>query len=246
VPVDQASQRRLPVTRFGETVMRLAIAVNGRITMKSTVTPLIIIAAIAACSALLADHSVGDNATWPESWPKELEPLRQQSRTFIGGLLNLTYYEIDFTKRATRMETQRAPAAALEGSWHPESIDGQPVSKPATVTFSDGKVAELFRLVAPVAPDGSTQGARQIAKSFDSRVFRHGEFNAIDVDVGGKATNGCKGIYRIEGDVLVIAFQPKLDARADSPWVDKDGRPITFEPDRVVLRVFRRTASAAK
>jgi len=33
----------------------------------------------AACSVVVADWSVSNRGTWPDSWPKELEPLRQQS-----------------------------------------------------------------------------------------------------------------------------------------------------------------------
>jgi hypothetical protein len=44
-------------------------------------------------------YSVIDEGTWPKSWPKELEPLRKQSRTLEGPeALNL-HYAIRFTKR---------------------------------------------------------------------------------------------------------------------------------------------------
>ena len=143
---------------------------------------------------------------------------------------------------ASRIEALRREAAALAGSWQAESIGGRAVADSVTVVFADGEVEGLFQLVDPVAPDNSTEGARQITKSFDFRVFHHEEINAIDVAVGGKASRGFRGIYKIEDDVLTMAFQPQLDARSISPWVDKDGRPNTFDPGHVVLRVFRRMA----
>jgi hypothetical protein len=50
-------------------------------------------------SAAWADYSVEDRGSWPESWPKELEPLRGQARTLEGPLLPLLHYAIPFTKR---------------------------------------------------------------------------------------------------------------------------------------------------
>lgn len=51
-----------------------------------------------ACSAQ-ADFSVWDKGTWPESWPKELEPLRKQARTYEGPRILTLLYLIPFTKR---------------------------------------------------------------------------------------------------------------------------------------------------
>jgi hypothetical protein len=45
-----------------------------------------------------ADYGVTDKGTWPESWPKELEPLRKQSRTLVGPLAEHRHYAIPFTK----------------------------------------------------------------------------------------------------------------------------------------------------
>lgn len=50
-------------------------------------------------SFVSADYAVEDRGTWPESWPKELEPLRKQSRTFEGPLQPYLHYQIPFTKR---------------------------------------------------------------------------------------------------------------------------------------------------
>ena len=60
------------------------------------------LAAIACCafsSAALADYSVQDEGTWPQSWPKELEPLRKQARTLEGPLILLLHYAIPFSDR---------------------------------------------------------------------------------------------------------------------------------------------------
>jgi hypothetical protein len=60
---------------------------------------LAVIAFFLASSALHADYSVSDTGTWPESWPRELEPLRKQSRTLVGPMVETSHYLIPFTKR---------------------------------------------------------------------------------------------------------------------------------------------------
>jgi hypothetical protein len=68
--------------------------------MKRTTAFLAVIAFCAVCSTVYALYSVTDKGTWPESWPKELEPLRKQSRTFNGPVApQHKHYEIPFTKR---------------------------------------------------------------------------------------------------------------------------------------------------
>jgi len=44
-------------------------------------------------------YSVSSKGDWPTSWPKELEPLRKQSRTLVGPLAPHRHYAIPFTKR---------------------------------------------------------------------------------------------------------------------------------------------------
>src|SRR5438477_4679140 len=71
---------------------------NGGITMKSTT---VFLAAIAFCAVgpAYADYSVSFTGNWPKSWPKELEPLRKQSRTLVGPKVEYRHYAIPFTKR---------------------------------------------------------------------------------------------------------------------------------------------------
>ena len=73
---------------------------------------------------LYADYTVEDRGSWPESWPKELQGLRQQSRTFEGPLTPLLHYAIPFTKRAAfeaawphllKVKSQGAPVVLKRG-----------------------------------------------------------------------------------------------------------------------------------
>ena len=66
--------------------------------MKRTIA---ILAALTLCAAssVYALYSVANEGLWPKDWPKELEPLRKQSRTLVGPELEYRHYAIPFTKR---------------------------------------------------------------------------------------------------------------------------------------------------
>ncbi len=51
------------------------------------------------CSTVDADYSVEDRGAWPESWPKELDPVRRHARTLEGPLIPFLHYQVPFTKR---------------------------------------------------------------------------------------------------------------------------------------------------
>ena len=59
---------------------------------------LVIIACLLAAPAG-ADYSVGDTGDWPDSWSPKLEPLRKQSRTYIGPIIAHSHYAIRFNNR---------------------------------------------------------------------------------------------------------------------------------------------------
>ena len=50
-------------------------------------------------SSVDADYTWTDQGTWPKSWPKELEPLRKQARTFEGPRQPYQNYAVAFTTR---------------------------------------------------------------------------------------------------------------------------------------------------
>jgi hypothetical protein len=61
-----------------------------------------LLAAIAVCavgSAVYALYGVSNEGTWPKSWPKELESLRNQARTLVGPEAPFEHYQIPFTNR---------------------------------------------------------------------------------------------------------------------------------------------------
>src|SRR5260221_7705494 len=66
--------------------------------MKRTIAFLTAIA-FCAVSPAYALYSVSFTGDWPKSWPKELEPLRKQSRTLVGPRAPHRHFAIPFTKR---------------------------------------------------------------------------------------------------------------------------------------------------
>ena len=79
---------------------------------------------VALTSASYALYMVNDTGTWPNTWPKELEGLRKQSRTLAGPLEMHLHYAIPFKKRADfeaawphllKIKTSRAPIVLKRG-----------------------------------------------------------------------------------------------------------------------------------
>src|SRR5215813_10523405 len=60
---------------------------------------LLVAMAFCAVAPAYALYTVSDKGEWPESWPKELEPLRKQSRTLVGPMVENRHYAIRFYKR---------------------------------------------------------------------------------------------------------------------------------------------------
>jgi hypothetical protein len=54
---------------------------------------------LGAADSAFADYSVSKEGTWPNTWPKELEPLRKQARTLVGPLVEYQHFAIPFSKR---------------------------------------------------------------------------------------------------------------------------------------------------
>jgi hypothetical protein len=66
--------------------------------MKRTI---VLVAALALCAVgpAYALYTVSREGAWPAAWPRELEPLRKQSRTLMGPMAAFEHHAIPFTKR---------------------------------------------------------------------------------------------------------------------------------------------------
>ena len=129
------------------------------------------LAAIAFCAVgpAYAVYSVRLTGDWPKSWPKELEPLRKQSRTLVGPVAENRHYAIPFTKREEfesawpHLLTVKSKGASIRLVRAPNFFLGDP--KAGVVVHSpplgqedptyielviDGDIVDLNRIPLPV------------------------------------------------------------------------------------------------
>jgi hypothetical protein len=81
---------------------------------------------LGAASPVPKDYSIIHKGIWPNSWPKELDPLRSQARTLEGPLLPQLTYEVPFTRREDfesawphllKVKSQGAPIILVRGPY---------------------------------------------------------------------------------------------------------------------------------
>jgi len=109
-----------------------------------------------------ADWAVSRTGAWPESWPKELEPLRSQSGTIEGSLLALVIHHIPFTKRED-----------FEAAW-PHLLKVKTKGAPIVLVHSPGTHWHFGKTTAgllihcppsgkdPAEPRGPIEGAKSV------------------------------------------------------------------------------------
>ena len=112
---------------------------------------ILIVVALCLVGPAYALYEVSDTGDWPESWPKQLEPLRKQSRTLVGPTLPFRHYAIPFTKRDE-----------MESAW-PQILKvktaGAPVFLVRGPNFFLGKEAKAGIVVHSPTPDPATPEA---------------------------------------------------------------------------------------
>jgi len=67
--------------------------------MKTTTALLAALLLVCALGSAYALYTVSDRGDWPKNWPRELEPLRKQAKTFVGPTVPQRHYAIHFTRR---------------------------------------------------------------------------------------------------------------------------------------------------
>ena len=116
------------------------------------------------------DYLVHDTGTWPKDWPKELEPLRKQSRTLVGPEVLQRHYAIRFTKREEfesawlhilKVKSKGAPLFLVRGPNFFLGEDGRTgvvvhcppegeADNPTTIDLVvDGEIVDLNRIPLP-------------------------------------------------------------------------------------------------
>jgi len=127
----------------------------------------VVVASIVLCTAgsVQAMYSVANEGRWPKSWPKELEPLRKQSRTLVASWVAI--YEIRFTNREE-----------FESAW-PHIVKLK--SKGAPITFLRGPHKKLgatinagVRIHAPLTGSSVTPGGGITGVDDSGKLLRIG------------------------------------------------------------------------
>ena len=136
--------------------MKRAVAIVGAIVVFST-------------CPLFAEYGFENNGSWPDSWPKELDGLRKQSRTYEGPRRPLLHYAIPFTKRESfeaawphilkvkskgeSIVLRRAPSFWLGGDSNAGvCIHTPPKGEAGTIyieLIADGQIVDLNRIALP-------------------------------------------------------------------------------------------------
>jgi len=149
---------------------------------RKSVLALAVATASLIASVCFAMYSVADRGLWPDSWPKQLDPLRPQARTLDHG--DFTVYEIPFAKRAEfesawphilTVKSTQAPLVLLSSpdkSLGDSIAAGVRIFRRARIDIElivDGDIVDLNRIPLPadapiidkrfgiaMAPDGSS------------------------------------------------------------------------------------------
>jgi len=115
---------------LGRYAIRREIAMNMPKQVRFVIVTSIVLCAVCSMYALF---EVTDEGAWPKNWPKELEPLRNQSRTLTHQAVNI--HEIPFTNRGKfesawphilRIKSKEAPLILLSS---PYDRLGEPIIK---------------------------------------------------------------------------------------------------------------------
>ena len=92
--------------------------------MWRTRVSIVVLALLVTSSTAFALYSVSETGDWPKDWPKELEPLRKQSHTLVGPMLEAQHFAMRFKTREEfeaawphilKVKTQGAPIFLKRG-----------------------------------------------------------------------------------------------------------------------------------
>jgi hypothetical protein len=111
-------------SREASTLYAVSPIRNGAPFMTRTVASIVALASVVICSTACALYSVSHTGDWPKDWPSELEPLRKQSRTFVGPTFSARHFAVRFADRnefeaawphILKVKSQGAPIFLVRG-----------------------------------------------------------------------------------------------------------------------------------
>ena len=172
---------------------------------------------------------------WPTNWPKELEPLRKQSRTYRDSELNLIFYEIPFTNREEfesawphilKVKSKGAPLIVFRG---PDTRLGTRINAGVRI---QSPLPETGKRVTPSAPSDTT-------KDRELREWARTEIQLImDGDIVVYNRLSLPADCPIEDQNL---SGPELAGTVRIQLVDSEGKAVAF-PQEGAAYVFMQDA----
>ncbi|HUW56251.1 MAG TPA: hypothetical protein VMZ92_06420 [Planctomycetota bacterium] len=193
----------------------------------AVVLPAVVLAVTAAFGAVM----VGKGGTWPDSWPRELEPYRDRATTVgVAHGIQETVYEIPFDRREEfekawphflKLKSRGAPLI-LEKSPSKYHVSGSTMQIGVRVLYPSGGTLEL--------PDGTRLEAKPPWPA--SVRSASGELSEYVVAEGGKwvpatGTEDRRGfLHRARVDIVLVTDGRVVDLNrielpAETPLVDR-------------------------
>jgi hypothetical protein len=140
-------------------------------------------------------YSVSDTGDWPESWGKELEPLRKQARTYVGPSLPARHFAIRFEKREE-----------FEAAWPHILKVKSPGAAIVLVRREKFFLGEKAGVVVHAPPEGQEKNPNTPAKPIDSDNARTRYRNMTYIELV------------VDGDIVDLN---RLELPKDTPIVDE-------------------------
>jgi hypothetical protein len=162
-----------------------------------------------ALYSVYADYSVSNVGKWPKSWPKELEPLRKQSTTFVGPEILARHYFIPFTDRKQ-----------FESAW-PYILEVK--SKGAPLILLRSPYTWLGRMDAGVLVHCPPKGTKPeaVPPGEGGNIYRLLRTDYLELVVDGKIVDLNRIPLPADTPIIDKRFQEKRTARPTRPGASR-------------------------
>jgi hypothetical protein len=192
------------------------------------------LALIISSPAGFAITMIDETGMWPQSWPKELEPLRKDARTIrTATIIHEDIYEIHFKDRET-FERSWPLLIGLKSKGGPLIINKVAISPPNQVVIFSNEVPAVRTFISPA---GSISGGLAVGPPWPSSALlpdgllpeyiRMGEVQGKKTWIPATRGEGFQGfMYRARVDIELIIDGKVIDLNriripSDTPIIDK-------------------------
>lgn len=162
--------------------------------------------------------SVSDQGDWPTRWPKQMEPLREQSATYIGPMFEQQQHVIPFDDRA-----------AFEAAWpHILKVKtpGAPIILRRGPHTSAGSLEAGVRIHCP--PAGTDRNAFPEAPTRSEKVWERWAWtNFIELIVDGEVVD--LNHVPLPADTPIVDLRFDLESEA-TPKAESQAPPTDPPP----------------